>query len=118
MCLSLPGPVLCKLGQPGVLFVSPEVLTPVLGPSLFHFRGLFPSLSVATILDSLSLFYLTLWPPDAGKDRRLEEKGTTEDEIARWHHRLNGHGFEQAWELVMEREAWHAAVHGVTNSWT
>ena len=56
--------------------------------------------------------------PDAGKDWRLEEKGTTEDEIARWHHQLNGHGFEQAWELVMEREAWHAAVHGVTKSWT
>ena len=22
------------------------------------------------------------------------------------------------WELVMKREAWHAAVHGATNSWT
>ena len=32
MCLSLLGPVLCKLGQPGVLFVLPEALTPVLGP--------------------------------------------------------------------------------------
>ena len=32
ICLSLPGPVPCKLGQPGVLFVLPEVLTPVLGP--------------------------------------------------------------------------------------
>ena len=30
-CLPLPGPVLCKLGQPGVLFVLPEVLTQVLG---------------------------------------------------------------------------------------
>ena len=43
-----------------------------------------------------------LWPPDAkswlmwidpdaGKDWGQEEKGTTEDEMARWHHRLNGH---------------------------
>ena len=31
--------------------------------------------------------------PDAGKDWRQEEKGTTEDEIVRWHHWLNGHGF-------------------------
>ena len=29
---------------------------------------------------------LKLWPPDAGKDRRQEEKGTTEDEMAGWHH--------------------------------
>ena len=34
--------------------------------------------------------------PDAGKDWRREEKGTTEDEIAGWHHQLNGHEFEQA----------------------
>ena len=32
--------------------------------------------------------------PDAGKDGRQEEKGTTEDEMAGWHHRLNGHEFE------------------------
>ena len=32
--------------------------------------------------------------PDAGKDWRREEKGTTEDEMAGWHHRLNGHEFE------------------------
>ena len=48
-----------------------------------------------------------LWPPhakswfiwkdpDAGKDWGQEEKGTTEDEMVGWHHRLNGHGFEQA----------------------
>ena len=46
-----------------------------------------------------------LWPPnvrnwligkdpDAGKDWRREEKGTTEDEMVGWHHRLNGHEFE------------------------
>ena len=46
-----------------------------------------------------------LWPPDAksqfiwkdsdaGKDWGQEEKGTTEDEMVGWHHRLNGHEFE------------------------
>ena len=33
--------------------------------------------------------------PDAGKDRRQEEKGAAEDEMVVWHHRLNGHEFEQ-----------------------
>ena len=31
-----------------------------------------------------------------GKNRRQEEKGATEDERVGWHHRLNGHEFEQA----------------------
>ena len=46
-----------------------------------------------------------LWPPnvknwliwkdpDAGKDWGQEEKGMTEDEMAGWHHRLNGHEFQ------------------------
>ena len=34
--------------------------------------------------------------PDAGKDWRQEEKGTTEDEMVWWHHQLEGHEFEQA----------------------
>ena len=33
--------------------------------------------------------------PEAGKDRGQEERGTTEDEMVGWHHRLNGHEFEQ-----------------------
>ena len=44
-----PGPALCKLGQPGVLFVLPEVFTLVLRPffdfPLFYFQRVFPSLS-------------------------------------------------------------------------
>ena len=31
--------------------------------------------------------------PLAGRDRGQEEKGTKEDEMAGWHHRLDGHGF-------------------------
>ena len=38
--------------------------------------------------------WLTRKDPDAGKDWRWEEKGTTEDEMAGWHHRLNGHESE------------------------
>ena len=48
----------------------------------------------------------TLWPPDAknqltgkdpdaGKDWRQEEKGMTGNEMVEWHHRLDGHEFEQ-----------------------
>ena len=33
---------------------------------------------------------------DAGKDRRLKEKGVTEDELVGWHYQLNGGEFEQA----------------------
>ena len=50
---------------------------------------------------------LIFWPPDAkkwligkdsdaGRDWGQEEKGTTEDEMAGWHHWLDGHEFEQA----------------------
>ena len=48
---------------------------------------------------------LVLWPPhvkswligtdsDGGRDWGQEEKGTTEDEMAGWHHQLDGHEFE------------------------
>ena len=48
----------------------------------------------------------------------MEEKGTTEDEMAGWHHRLDGHGFEQALGVGDGQEAWHAVVHGVAKSQT
>ena len=57
--------------------------------------------------------------PDIRKDWKQEEKGTVEDEMAGWHHRLNVHEFEQALGVgVKDREAWHVAVHGITKNQT
>ena len=70
-----------------------------------------------------------LWPPDmknwfiwkhphAGKDWRREEKGMTKDEMARWHHRSIHMSLGELLELVMDREAWCAAIHVVAKSRT
>ena len=42
----------------------------------------------------------------------------TEDEMAGWHHRLVDVSLGELQELVMDREAWRAAIHGVTKSRT
>ena len=55
---------------------------------------------------------------DAGKDWRQEEKGTTEDAMVGWHRWLDGQSMRNLWELMMDREAWRAAIHGVTKSRT
>ena len=39
-----------------------------------------------------------------------------QDKMVRWHYWLDGHAFEQALGVVMDREAWHAAVYGVAES--
>ena len=56
--------------------------------------------------------------PFSGKDWRWEEKVTTEDKMVGWHHWLSGHELSRLRELVMDSEAWRAAVHGVTKRWT
>ena len=59
--------------------------------------------------------------PDAGKDWSQEEKRMTEEKMAGWHHWLNGHEFEypvHLQDLVVDKEAWHTAIYGVTKSRT
>ena len=69
------------------------------------------------------------WPPDvksqligkdcdAGKDWRQEEKGMTEDEMAGWHHRLDGHEFEQALGVGDGQGSLACCSPWVTKSWT
>ena len=42
----------------------------------------------------------------------------TEDEMAGWHHRLMDVSLSELRELVMDREAWRAVIHGVSKSQT
>ena len=46
---------------------------------------------------------------------KIEGRGRRGQQRMRW---LDGMGLSRLWELVMDREAWHAAVHGVAKGWT
>jgi len=70
-----------------------------------------------------------LWPPDVkswliwkdpdpGKAWRWEEKGMTEDDMIGWHHNLMNMSLNKLQEMVKDKGAWRAAVHGVAMSLT
>ena len=92
-------------------YLSPSLLTsPDLDPEFgFHFEGMGETLHALLWCKpcgtNAEAETPILWPPDAknwliwkdpnaGKDWRQEEKGKTDDEMAGWHHWLNGHDFE------------------------
>ena len=77
-------PLDCKEIQP----VHPKEISPE-----YSLEGLMLKLKLQ-YFGSDAKFWLIWKDPDPGKDWRREEKGTTEDEMVGWHHRLNEHEFE------------------------
>ena len=84
---TLESPLDCKESQP----VNPK------GNQSWIFIGRTDAEAETSILCPFDEKNWLIWKdPDAGKDWRQEEKGTTKDEMVGWHNQLNGHKFEEA----------------------
>ena len=104
---TLESPLDCKEIQP----VHPKI------NQFWIFIGSTDAEAEATKLQPSGAKKWLIWKdPDAGKDWRREEKGMTEDEIVGWHHWFDDMSLSKHQELVMGREAWHAAVYAVAKS--
>ena len=84
---NLESPLDCKEIKP----VNPKQTSPE-----YSLEGLMPAAKAPIFWPSDGKGWCIQKDPDAGKDWRQEEKGTTEDEMVGWNHQLNRHEFEEA----------------------
>ena len=107
---------LWRTGKPGMLqpMGSQRVKNDLVTEQSWIFIGRTDAEAETPILWPPDVKNWLIWKdPDAGKDWRWEEKGTTEDKTVGWYHTTDMSGSKLR-ELVIDREAWGAAVHGVS----